>query len=67
MKSLSLLQGFSSPGFDRGESSDFDKTVDLLWDALRMECCSSKLEAKAIVIVKKRDLIAALRALANKD
>ena len=67
MKSLSLLQGFSSPGFALGEPSDFDKTVDLLWDALRMECCSSKLEAKTVMIVKKSDLTAALRFLANKD
>lgn len=35
-----------------------------LWDALRMECCVTKLNAHRIVMVNKEDVIAAVKRVA---
>lgn len=54
---LALLP--SAQGKDGGE-------VDQVWDALRLRCCSSGLEAKRIVMVSRADLAHALKASPSK-
>jgi hypothetical protein len=45
-----------------------DVSVDELWDALREHCCSTKpcTDAKAIVMLRRDDVMAALAAVAAK-
>ena len=39
------------------------EAVNRLWDALRMEACSTKLKAQRIVVVHKEDISRALKRM----
>jgi hypothetical protein len=47
--------------------SDLEKLAAQLWDALRIDCCSTGLKAKRIVMLHEGDVLRALKRIQNSD
>jgi hypothetical protein len=43
------------------------EATDALWDALRLECCSTGLKAHRIIMLHKHDIAAALKRLTPEN